>query len=141
MGNNQTLAKIVQKTILQIPLETKTPLRIASGFDDGLTDILILKNKDNKPFIPATSLGGVLRSEVASIYGSKLGKNIEQIIFGNIDDIDGNQSLINISDVTLTNAPIIYRDGIKLDYITGVTEKEQNLTLKPSTVVLQAILP
>ena len=123
MGNNQTLAKIVQKTILQIPLETKTPLRIASGFDDGLTDILILKNKDNKPFIPATSLGGVLRSEVASIYGDKLGKNIEQIIFGNIDDIDGNQSLINISDVTLTNAPIIYRDGIKLDYITGVTEK------------------
>lgn len=114
-------AKIIKKIVFHIPIETKTPLRIASGFDDGLTDILILKTKDDKPFIPATSLGGVLRSEIQDIYGEQ--SNVEQIVFGNINDIDGNQSLINISDIMLTNAQTVYRDGIKIDPLTNVTQK------------------
>lgn len=112
-------ASIVKKIIFKIPLETKTPLRIASGLDDGITDILILKTKAGTPFIPATSLGGVLRSKIHDIYGS----DVEEIIFGNIDDEDGNQSAINISDVALSGGKIIYRDGIKLDPITNVTAK------------------
>lgn len=43
-------------------------------------------------------------------------------LFGSIDD-DGNQSMINISDMMLENAYIVNRDGIKINSFTGVSEQ------------------
>lgn len=109
--------KIAQKIIFNIPIQTMSPLRIASGLDDGLIDILILKNKQGRPFIPGTSLAGVLRSEIDALYGEKIGDKI----FGSIDN-NGNQSMINISDITLTQAQLIHRDGVAINAFTGVGE-------------------
>lgn len=108
-------ARIVRKLIIDVPLETLSPLRIASGFDDGITDILVLKDKYNVPFIPGSSVTGVLRSRIESIYGEEVAEKL----FGSISD-DGNQSMLNIHDVMLSNTVGVHRDGVAIDAFTGV---------------------
>lgn len=111
-------AKLVRKLIIHSKLRTQSPLRIGSGVDDGLTDILILKNKQGQPFIPGTALAGVLRSEMADIYGEETAK----VLFGAIDGKAANQSMLNISDVVLLSKGIVVRDGVAIDELTGVAK-------------------
>jgi CRISPR/Cas system CSM-associated protein Csm3 (group 7 of RAMP superfamily) len=108
--------KIVQKFVINVSVHTLSPLRIASGMDDGLVDILVLKNKQGKAFIPGSSLAGVLRNEIASLYNEAVAEKV----FGNLDDEAGNQSMINISDVILNKATLIYRDGVAIETFAGV---------------------
>ena len=115
--NKNNSAKIVKKVVFNILMQTKSPLRISSGIDDGITDILVLKDKKGRAFIPGTSLAGVLRSKICSIYTEK----IADLLFGSIAD-DGNQSMLNISDIVLENTKIINRDGIKINSFTGVSK-------------------
>lgn len=111
-------AKLVRKIVIQSKLKTQSPLHIGSGANEGLTDILILKDKQGQPFIPGTSLAGVLRSEIAAIYGEKAADKL----FGSIDGRDSNQSMLNISDVVLTSKGIVVRDGVAIDELTGVAK-------------------
>lgn len=111
-------AKLVRKIVIQSKLKTQSPLRIGSGANEGLTDILILKDKQGQPFIPGTSLAGVLRSEIAAIYDEKAADKL----FGSIDGRDSNQSMLNISDVVLTSKGIVVRDGVAIDELTGVAK-------------------
>lgn len=116
--NDENSARIIKKIIFNIPMQTYSPLRISSGVDDGITDILVLKDKKGKAFIPGTSITGVLRAKMSNIYGDRA---VDRL-FGSIDD-DGNQSMINISDIVLENAKIMNRDGIKIDSFTGVSKQ------------------
>lgn len=116
--NDENSARIIKKIIFNIPMQNYSPLRISSGVDDGITDILVLKDKKGKAFIPGTSITGVLRAKMSNIYGDRA---VDKL-FGSIDD-DGNQSMINISDIVLENAKIINRDGIKIDSFTGVSKQ------------------
>lgn len=111
-------AKLVRKIVIQSKLKTQSPLHIGSGANEGLTDILILKDKQGQAFIPGTSLAGVLRSEIAAIYGEKAADKL----FGSIDGRDSNQSMLNISDVVLTSKGIVVRDGVAIDELTGVAK-------------------
>lgn len=111
-------AKLVRKIVIQSRLKTQSPLRIGSGANEGLTDILILKDKQGQPFIPGTSLAGVLRSEIAAIYGEAAADNL----FGSIDGRNANQSMLIISDVVLTSKGIVVRDGVAIDELTGVAK-------------------
>lgn len=112
-------ARIVKKIVIQTVMQTNSPLRIGSGMTDDITDMLILKNKQGKAFIPATSLAGVLRSELMNMYGEI---PVDKL-FGNVKD-NGQQSMINISDIVLDAdkdiTRLIHRDGVKIDEITGV---------------------
>ena len=115
--NNE--AKIIKKIVFSnVPIKVKSPLRISTGKDDGITDMLILKDKYGQAFIPGTSIVGVLRNYISDIYGEK----IENIIFGNVNKNNENQSLIRISDVKLNNVKIIHRDGVAIDDITNVSK-------------------
>lgn len=109
--------RIIKKIVFNVPMKTQTPLRISSGIDDGITDILVLKDKNGKAFIPGTSVAGVLRSRINSIYDDKA----EEKLFGSVETENGNQSMVNISDIVLENAEVINRDGIKIDPVTGVS--------------------
>ena len=111
-------ARLVRKIVIQSKLKTQSPLRIGSGADDGLTDILILKNKQGEPFIPGTSIAGVLRSELAAIYG----EGAAEKLFGKTNGRDAKQSMLNISDVVLTSKGIVVRDGVAIDELTGVAK-------------------
>ena len=110
-----SLARIKQRMVFDVPVITMSPMRIASGMDDGLTDILILKNKKGQALVPGTSLAGVLRTAVASIYNEAVADKI----FGSIAD-NGNQSMINIGDIVLTGSQLVHRDGVAIDTFTGV---------------------
>lgn len=111
-------AKLVRKIIISCKMRTLSPLRIGSGANDGLTDILILKNKQGEPFIPGTSLAGVLRAEIAAIYGTKAAERV----FGKTNGADANQSIVTISDIVLISKGIVVRDGVAIDELTGVAK-------------------
>lgn len=128
-------AKLVRKIVIQSKLKTQSPLRIGSGANEGLTDILILKDKQGQPFIPGTSMAGVLRSEIAAIYGEEAADKL----FGLIDGRNANQSMLNISDVVLTSKGIIVRDGVAIDELTGVAKTGAKFDLKRWSAELQAM--
>ena len=97
--------KITGKLILQ------SPLLIGDGAGetfDNFADIHTLKNQGGAPFIPGTSICGVLREEFK-------GSEIFEKLFG---DADNFQSAIQIENVEL-DGEIIERDGVKIDSLTG----------------------
>lgn len=116
-------AKIIKKIVFRIPIIVESPIRIGSGLDDDITDLLVLKDEEGMPFIPATSLAGVLRQHIRKVctdaeadflFGSRI---TEQR-----DDFYG-QSRINIQDTMLKNGgkqSIRVRDSVAIDDITGV---------------------
>ncbi|MDO4178145.1 MAG: RAMP superfamily CRISPR-associated protein [Phascolarctobacterium sp.] len=109
-------SKLIYKLIIEAKIILESPLRIASGEYDYLTDIVILKDAENRPYIPATSLAGVLRSEL-----KKLGVN-DTLLFGDSKDND-HQSLLAIDDVLLKNYQMVIRDGVKISSVLNTAIK------------------
>ena len=107
--------RITVKGILQLD----TPLLIAEGASSnerGGLDIHVLQNRDGVPFIPGTSLAGVLRSAVKD-------DNVRNLLFGTIDEENPQQSAVLLYDVLLANAKIGVRDGVSIDPVTGTAIK------------------
>lgn len=98
-------------------LELKTPMLIGSG-EDEITDNDIIKDSEGKPYIPATSFIGVLRSEfIERGMKDKIDK-----LFGFSKDDKGFQSPFYCKDLELTEADfkITGRDGVKINNKTGI---------------------
>ena len=111
-----TKAQIIGKFLITGELVLESPLLIGDGAGEtaeNSKDIHTLKNPVGEPFIPGTSLCGVLREEF---------KNNDALkkLFGNEDTI---QSAIQIEDVQLNGGKIIFRDGVKIDGVTGTGVK------------------
>lgn len=107
--------RITVKGILQLD----APLLIAEGASSnerGGLDIHVLQNRDGVPFIPGTSLAGVLRSAVKD-------DNVRNLLFGTIDKKNPQQSAVLLYDVLLANAKIGVRDGVSIDPVTGTAIK------------------
>lgn len=114
---------IAAKIVAEGELVLDAPLLIGSGGgaegeDDK--DIHVLRNKEGIPYIPGTSLAGVLRAFVEAD-DPKAGA----LIFGTPQDSHSKaalelQSAISIYDVKLSNAKTIVRDGVSIDGATGV---------------------
>jgi CRISPR/Cas system CSM-associated protein Csm3 (group 7 of RAMP superfamily) len=107
-----TDAQIIGRILVKGELVLKSPLLIGDGAGetaDNFKDIHVLKNQDGVPFIPGTSICGVLREEF---------KNFEVLeeLFG---DANKFQSAIQIEDTELKGGEIISRDGVKIDSLTG----------------------
>lgn len=106
---------IVGKIIVEGLLELTSPLLIGDGLGElnkeNDKDIHVLKNEHDLPFIPGTSITGVLRE-----YMSKQYPEYEVALFGDMKTI---QSSIIFDDIILENAKIIYRDGVSIDHYTG----------------------
>lgn len=101
-------------------LSLETPLLIGAGKEkDNTTDIHVLRDKKGQPFIPGTSLAGVLRH-----LADNWDKTATQLLFGYSDDRrgEGVQSAICIDDIPLENAYITVRDGVSIDEYTGVAK-------------------
>ena len=39
-------ARIIKKIVFRIPIIVKSPIHIGSGIDDGITDLLVLKDEE-----------------------------------------------------------------------------------------------
>ena len=108
-------ASVIGKILIRGEIILKSPLLIGDGAGetaDNFKDIHVQKNQSGKPFIPGTSLAGVLRE-----FLSETNSIAVEWIFG---DADKMQSSIQIDDVELKNFQIVSRDGVHIDNLTGV---------------------
>jgi len=142
MMNDQV--SVSEYLIVKGELKLESPLIIGGGETKGAdTDIVVVKDEQGRPYIPGSSLTGSLRSyfynkalwedsvnesERKNIYfwgGSYFTKDYtkkqsDELIHFNV------KSAVSISDALLidSKAPILVRDGIKIDSTRGIVEKE-----------------
>lgn len=118
-------AGLIAKVKIEGTLRLDSPLLIGDGYgSEGHTneaDIHVLKNKEGRPFIPATSLAGVIRSRFSENHP----KAVAGLLFGEIGRKDGSdiQSAVSFYDVVLENTSVIVRDGVAIDDDTGTGKK------------------
>lgn len=99
--------KYTTRYISRITLEAMTPFAIGSGEKDLLTDALVIKDINGLPFLPGTSLAGVIRSACDN-------KELDLTPFGYQDNDEGKGSCVIFSDGVMigkTGKPI---DGLKV---------------------------
>ena len=107
-------SNVIGKILIVGNLRLQSPLLIGDGAgetSENFRDIHVLKNRQGKPFIPGTSLCGVLRDWLASVDAPAVPK-----IFGDLEEM---QSSIHADDIALEDGRIIYRDGVRIDSVTG----------------------
>ncbi len=107
-------SNVIGKILIVGNLRLQSPLLIGDGAgetSDNFRDIHVLKNRQGEPFIPGTSLCGVLRDWLASVDAPAVPK-----IFGDLDEM---QSSIQADDIALKGGDIISRDGVRIDSVTG----------------------
>lgn len=115
-SNNNITGKIV----IQGDIETFSPLHIGCGFGER-SDLDVLLDSEGKPFIPATSLIGILQHAISS-ENPDFNENAK-LFWGFTDDKIGKQSAVKCSDLTAKSKTMCaIRDGIKIDNRTGIVE-------------------
>lgn len=100
--------KYTIRYVSRITLEAETPLAIGSGEKDLLTDSLVATDVNGLPFIPGTSLAGVIRSACG------IGKH-DKTPFGYQDAKGGKGSRVIFSDGIMVG-----KDGIVLDGLSVI---------------------
>ncbi len=116
------------KIVLNGIISNISPLLIGGGGDEE-TDSDILRDENGKPFVPGTSIAGILRHHLHKHYKgfrSNDTNNSELTLlesyFGSANPDNGNDSKIIFSDLVLANdVHIQIRDGIRIDNKTGIT--------------------
>lgn len=120
--------KLLGKIILTGTLTLAAPLIIGAGNGEGKnqnnseTDVdgLVLKDKNGHPFIPATSLAGVLKN----LLSNQLNQEEIAALFGTeAQEKDGWQSSLSLYDIELTDGIISVRDGVSINALTGTAVK------------------
>ncbi len=112
------------KIILQGNIKALSPLHIGSGSDER-SDMDVLLDENDQPYIPATSFIGVLKRSLELKDSDKQNsKSFMDNFWGYIKDKDGRQSCFCCSDLVCSNKSpeIVIRDGIKIDDKTGIVE-------------------
>lgn len=138
---SDTKAFIKGKMVLRGSLELHSPLIIGGGTSEyGETDIVVVKDARGWPYIPGSSLAGVLRSHfrnyawVGTTSGQEavdIGKQAE--MFWGSAGSGGSakqryQSALNCRDAVLEDtctASVVIRDGVKIDPLTGTAEDKK----------------
>ena len=114
-------AKIMGRYTLTGTVKLISPLIIRAGvYNDILNDTvddIVVTYHDGQPFIPGTSLAGVLRQTIQDIRS-----DVDNVLFGSIDEHKGMQIALQINDIPLKNTNISVRDGICIDDVLGVTK-------------------
>jgi CRISPR/Cas system CSM-associated protein Csm3 (group 7 of RAMP superfamily) len=114
-------------------LEVVSPLIIGSGEDDR-TDIDLIRDGSGQPFIPGTSIAGVLRHHLDETIEKNKTNPIVLTLLGEKEK-ESIQSLLMISDALPgkdTDMNVSVRDGIKLDYQTKTVAKHDVKSVKKS---------
>ncbi|CZE46256.1 RAMP superfamily CRISPR-associated protein [Campylobacter geochelonis] len=107
--------RITKKFVLKATLINKTAFSISSG-EGEFIDSIVVKDANDKPYIPASSLIGVLRSECNKFSPNKTAFDE---FFGSGDK----PSAICINDSSLNgNGEINLRNGVKIDPKTNIAK-------------------
>ena len=112
-------ASIIGRYTLTGTVKLTSPLIIRAGVSNDIlndtVDDIVVTYHDGQPFIPSTSLAGVLRQALQGLV-----PDAELVLFGSIDD-KGTQSALQINDIPLEDTNIVVRNGIRIDDVRGVT--------------------
>lgn len=112
--------KYTHRFLARIVIEAKTPLAVGSGEKDITTDALVATDVNGLPYIPATSIAGVVRSmigkeEAKKFFGQQSKKKDEnkgsEIIFTEAKILDSKGKVIDGLDMTA-----IHEDELMQEY-------------------------
>ena len=95
--------KYTTRYVSRIVLEAETPFAIGSGEKDLLTDALVAKDINGLPYLPGTSLAGVIRSACSTMMH-------DATVFGYQNNKEGHGSRVIFSDGVM-----IGKDGNPID--------------------------
>lgn len=98
--------KYTHRLLAQIIIEATTPLAVGSGEKDILTDALVATDVNGLPYIPATSIAGVIRGMI--------GKEKSNDFFGFQAKKTGKGSEIIFSEAKILNSESEVIDGLDL---------------------------
>lgn len=93
----------------RLVLEATTPHGVHSGRGDATHDVLLVRDANGLPFIPATSLAGVLRHLHETAYGTQE----TQRIFGHAEGNDGQPSWLNIMAALVNDSHDRAEEGLR----------------------------
>lgn len=110
MGNIYT-----HRLLARVILEAVTPLAIGSGQDDSFSDSLVARDVNGLPYIPGTSIAGVLRHMIGEdnakeIFGYQEGNHGKgsKVIFTEAKIVDSKGDVIdNMLDITAVDDKIV----------------------------------
>ena len=109
--------KYQYRFLARIVIEAKTPLAVGSGDNNVLTDALVATDANGLPYIPGTSIAGVIRSMI----------NDEQLVnnvFGFQKKQDGEGSKIIFTEAKLLNELGNVMDGLSPTVLANPFLKE-----------------
>lgn len=109
MDNTKLLNK---RDILRVVIEATTPIAVGSGEKDVETDARVVRDVNGLPYIPATSLAGILRHAMG-----KAGAQCDLWGFQSADDGRG-------SRLMFTNANLVRHDGTVVDGLPDIDLKD-----------------
>lgn len=102
--------------IMRLTVEAATPLAVGTGKScDILTDAPVAKDVNGLPYIPATSIAGVLRHAMGLADDQTEGNP-----FGYISKSDDNDDSGHGSDIIFTDAVMVGKNGKALDGIQDI---------------------
>lgn len=125
MSNNIKFSGYSHRFLARIVIEAQTPLAVGSGEKDILTDALVVTDVNGLPYIPGTTIAGVVRHMIDEIEKEKDPERFKKLkekqkessaYFGYHDESDGGRG----SEIIFTEAKILNSkgdviDGINLD--------------------------
>lgn len=101
---------------MRLTVEAATPLAVGTGKScDILTDAPVAKDVNGLPYIPATSIAGVLRHAMGLAVDQTEGNP-----FGYISKSDDNDDSGHGSDIIFTDAVMVGKNGKALDGIQDI---------------------
>ena len=118
--------KYQYRLIARVVLEATTPLALHSGQKEINTDATVAKDVNGMPFIPGTSIAGVIRHAL---------KNQDEKTFFGYQDKDGGQG----SEIMFSEARMIGKDGKVLDGLQTIDFKDEFYTHYKSLPVRQHV--
>lgn len=119
-------SSLTGKLIFEGKIKLTSPLIIGSGKKDDNVDIVVIRDTEGKPYIPATSIVGSMKhfydEHVGRVNGDEYFWGIHKLYSEN----SGCQSALYIRDLYLhsTKYNISIRDGIKIDNQIGITKEK-----------------
>lgn len=111
-----TDTRYTYRHIVRLTVEAATPLAVGTGKScDILTDAPVAKDVNGLPYIPATSIAGVLRHAMGLTDDQTEGNP-----FGYISKSDDNDDSSHGSDIIFTDAVMVGKNGKALDGIQDI---------------------
>lgn len=115
-----TTTRYTHRHIVRLTVEAATPLAVGTGKgSDILTDAPVAKDVNGLPYIPATSIAGVLRHAMGYVDNKTDGNP-----FGYIDGADNDDSGHG-SDIIFTDAVMVGKEGKALDGIQDIEWEDE----------------